>query len=374
MREGFILRALIIMTLIPWISIIEGQEAADTNRALFIVGLRAHYGCILPHSKWVEPVSHTNPRGIETDICWHLRKKNYWNYCFCYPRTGFSVYYANYDNPDILGSAISIYPFIEPYIRAERPLNFSIRFGIGPAIMTKVYDSITNPDNLMYGSTLSFIALLNFSINYRIADRLMLRLAGNYNHISNGGLKEPNYGINFPTLNAGFDYSFTTTRFEDREKDPEIVLNPKKNRFDLIFLFSGKPTAHGVDKRYAVFGFCANYSRTVGRIFALTGGAEWVSDRSLRQKIITHHKVDESGELFDHHRAAVLAGVDWLFGRFIFSQQMGIYFYCPYGARNPIYQRYGLSFKITEHIFTGINIKAHAQDADFMDMRMALYF
>jgi hypothetical protein len=286
MREGFILRALIIMTLIPWISIIEGQEAADTNRALFIVGLRAHYGCILPHSKWVEPVSHTNPRGIETDICWHLRKKNYWNYCFCYPRTGFSVYYANYDNPDILGSAISIYPFIEPYIRAERPLNFSIRFGIGPAIMTKVYDSITNPDNLMYGSTLSFIALLNFSINYRIADRLMLRLAGNYNHISNGGLKEPNYGINFPTLNAGFDYSFTTTRFEDREKDPEIVLNPKKNRFDLIFLFSGKPTAHGVDKRYAVFGFCANYSRTVGRIFALTGGAEWVSDRSLRQKII----------------------------------------------------------------------------------------
>jgi hypothetical protein len=373
MRKWIICRFLVILILIPWTNVIKGQETSP-DEALFIVGLKAHYGFIIPHSKWVEPVSHTNPWGIETDICWHLRKKNYWNYCFCYPRTGFSVYYINFDNPKMLGSTIAIYPFIEPYIRAEKPLNFSIRFGIGPSIMTKIYDSITNPNNLMYGSRLSFIALLNFSINYRIDNRVMVRLTGNYNHISNGGLKEPNYGINFPTLNAGLDYSFTTTRFADREKDLDIVLNPKKNRFDIIFLFSGKPIAHGVDKRYAVFGFCADYSRVMGRIFALTGGAEWVSDRSLRQRIIINDIVDESGDYVDHYRAAILVGVEWLFGRFIFSQQLGIYVYCPYKDRNPVYQRYGLSFKISDHIYTGINIKTHAQDADFMDMRLGVYF
>jgi hypothetical protein len=373
MKADIIRRYFVILILILWFTGINGQETAS-DKALLIVGLKAHYGFIIPHSRWVEPVSHSNPWGLEADICWHLRKKEYWNFCFCYPRTGFSIYYSNFANPDVLGSAISIYPFIEPYIRAEKPLNFSIRFGIGPSIMTQIYDSIYNPDNLMYGSTLSFIALLNFSVNYRFNDRVMVRLAGNYNHISNGGLKEPNYGINFPTLNAGLDYSFTASRFEDREKDPQIVLNPKKNRFDIIFLLSGKPIAHGVDRRYAVFGFCANYSRVVGRIFALTGGAEWVSDRSLRQKIRIHKDVDESGDYIDHHRAAILAGVDWLFGRFIFSQQMGLYVYIPYKARNPIYQRYGLTFKISEHIYTGINLKAHANDADFMDMRMGVYF
>jgi len=373
MKGWFIRKFCVILFLILLICPIYSQEDCQ-DKALFIVGLKAHYGFIIPHSKWVEPVSHTNPWGIEADICWHLRKKNYWNYCFCYPRTGISVYYSNFANPDVLGSAIAIYPFIEPYIRAEKPLNFSIRFGIGPAIMTNVYDSISNPTNLMYGSTLSFIALLNFSINYRIDNKFMVRLTGNYNHISNGGLKEPNYGINFPTLNAGLDYSFTTTCFEDREKDPGIVLNPKKNRFDLIFLFSGKPIAHGVDKRYAVFGFCGNYSRVLGRIFAITGGAEWVSDRSLRERIRIHNVVDESGEYIDHNRAAILAGVDWLFGRFIFSQQMGIYVYNPYGARNPIYQRYGITFKISDHFLTGINLKAHANDADFMDMRIGIYF
>jgi len=39
-----------------------------------------------------------------------------------------------------------------------------------------------------------------------------------------------------------------------------------------------------------------------------------------------------------------------------------------------LYQRYGLTFKLTDHVFTGINIKAHSQDADFMDFRIGVYF
>jgi hypothetical protein len=142
----------------------------------------------------------------------------------------------------------------------------------------------------------------------------------------------------------------------------------------MIFLLSGKPIAHGVNKRYAVFGFCLNYSRVTGRIFAITAGSEWVSDRSLRERIRIHNMVDGSGDYVDHHRMGMLAGVEWLFGRFIFSQQMGVYVYIPYKDRNPIYQRYGLTFKISDHIYTGLNLKAHANDADFMDMRMGVYF
>ncbi len=347
----------------------------NLNQSLFIIGARAHYAFIIQHTpKLKDEITQSKPWSVEVDLNWHLRRRSVWDYCYCYPRTGISVMYTDFALPRVLGSAVSIYPFIEPFIRPEKRLNFAIRFGIGPAFMTKPYDDVTNPDNLFFSSTLSFVALLNFSANYRITDQLSFRLAGNYNHISNSGYREPNLGINFPSVNAGFDYSLKTTEFEDREKDPGVVLNPKKNRVDFVGLISAKPTRPGKkEKRYPVYGLTTTYSRVVGRIFALTACAEWVNDLSLKEKIREDNIVDESGDYPDHNRIGALAGVEWLFGRFIFYQQFGCYLYAPVEAKNKLYQRYGLNFKITNHIYTGLNIKAHGQDADFMDLRVGFY-
>lgn len=351
------------------------SQDKDYNRSLFIIGVRAHYAFIIQHTpKLKDEITQSKPWSFEMDLNWHLRQRGVWNYCYCYPRTGVSVMYTDFALPRVLGSAVSIYPFIEPYIRPEKSLNFAIRFGIGPAFMTKPYDEVTNPDNLFFSSIVSFIALLNFSVNYRITDQLTFRVAGNYNHISNGGYSEPNLGINFPSVNAGFDYSFQKTEFENRDKDIDVVLNPDKNRFDLVCLVSAKPTRPGkYEKRYPVYGLNLQYSRVVGRIFALAAGTEWVNDQSLKEIIREDNILDESGDYIDHNRIGVLAGVDWLFGRFIFYQQFGCYLYAPNKAKNVLYQRYGLNFKITDHFYTGINIKAHGQDADFMDFRVGFY-
>lgn len=272
-----------------------------------------------------------------------------------------------------MGSTVAIYPFIEPFIHAQKKLSYTVRFGIGPAYNITIYDKVTNPENFFFGSHISFIALLNFGINYRPTDHLNTRLAFNYNHISNGGLKEPNIGINFPTLNLGMDYSFEPVNFEDREKDPSVVLNPKKNRLDLILLATAKTVEKGEDSRYGVYGMGVNYSRVTGRIFALSGGAEWISDLSKREKIRRLDLRDGGGNYIDHNRIAGLAGVEWLFGRFIFSQHLGVYFYEPYKARNRTYQRYGIVFKINKHVYVGTNIKAHGHVADLLDARIGLY-
>ena len=46
----------------------------------------------------------------------------------------------------------------------------------------------------------------------------MLTASGNYNHISNGGLKQPNKGINYPTLALGLDYIPNPILIQNREK------------------------------------------------------------------------------------------------------------------------------------------------------------
>ena len=350
-------------------------QSEDLGEPLFLIGGRFHKGFIIKHTdKLKDEVTKSFPWSIEMEAIWHLRKKGVWDYCYCYPRTGIAMNYTNFDLPDILGSALSVYPFIEPSIRAQKPLHYSIRFGMGPACMTEIWNEETNPDNLFFSARISFFLSASFAVNYRFNDHLSMRFAGNYNHISNSGYKLPNLGINFPSINAGLDYSFSKPVFEVREKDPHVILNPKKNRIDILFGASIKPIEKELPDRYPVYVIGMNYSRLIGRRLAVTAGTEWVNDKAIRAKIIRFNWVDDSENYLDHNRIGALAGIEWLLGRFIFSQQLGFVVYTPLKPKNRLYQRYGLSFKLTDHFFTGVNLKASKANADFMDLRVGIYF
>ena len=363
-------KVLILITML-FPACVTGQDSTAED-PLISLGIRLHRSFIIHHTeKLKDGITSAKPWIAEAELAWHLRKRTTWAYCYCYPRAGFSLRYVNFDMPGILGSAVAPYAFIEPFIRPENRLNLSIRFGMGPAYLTKIYDDQRNPDNLFFGSHISFLVLLNMSLNYQIDPRLTLRLATDYNHISNGGFAEPNLGMNFPSVALGMDFSFHPPTFVDRDKDEVPGIRRKKNRFDLSYGISFKPPSYSIrEGLYPVHCFGVNYSRTVGRIFALSAGAEWINNHSLKALVRIRNIRDEKGGYPDHNRIAPLVGIEWLFGRFVFSQQLGYYLYSPVAPSRQIYQRYGLLFRITDHILGGINIKAHGQDADFIDARI----
>jgi hypothetical protein len=340
------------------------------------LGFRVYYGFIVPHSRAIREISDSRPYGIEADLAWHLMRERTWKHCYCYPRTGFNLSYFNFNNPEMLGHSIALYPYIEPFIRPHKKLNFTFRFGIGPAVVTKVYDSLTNPHNFFFSDHLSFIAMLNAAVNYRVSNRVTTRLAFNYNHISNGGLKEPNVGMNFPTLNVGFDYSLSEVNFPRRPKDTMRVLYQDKFWFDAYLMGTAKNAEKGEDQRFPTIGVGIYYSYLAGRIFALNAGTEWISDYSVKEKIRREWATDptKTEPPPDHNRAAVLLGIELLFGRFSFIHQWGIYYYEPRPARNRMYQRYGLNFRFYDKLYLGINIKAHGHVADLMDARLGIIF
>jgi hypothetical protein len=175
-------------------------------------------------------------------------------------------------------------------------------------------------------------------------------------------------------LNLGTEYSFHKPLFPDQQKSTSLFGEDQKNRYDLLLSAALKAPEWTIEnKQYLVTAIGLNYSRLLGRVFAVSFGGEWVSDRTIKSLIDEQELRDSSGELLDYNRLGMLAGVEWLFGRFIFTQQMGFYLYSPIEAKHPVYQRYGLSLRISEHIYSGINIKAHAQDADFMELRIGFY-
>ena len=347
------------------------NNAQDKNNAL-IFGIKSHYGFIIAHHRELKNISQTNPWGIEAEIAWQLMKDKHWQYCYCYPKVGFSYMFINFDNPTVLGNSNALYAFVEPVINADQNWGTYLRFGLGPTYLNRTYDSISNPDNVFYSSSISFIALLGFGIQHRVGDNINLRLTGNFNHISNAGIKNPNRGINFPTLNFAFDYYLRPKPYLQHIKNDSIDLTPRDIWIDFEFFATGKADTKG-EKRFFVYGFNAAVHKVIGRLNALSFGLEWTSDLADREEIKRTGLLNGTLPL-DHRYAAFLLGHDLILGRFIFSTDLGVYIYSPFQRKDEVYQRYGLTYNISKSVFTGLNIKAHRHVADFMDFRIGLIF
>ncbi|MBE9481646.1 MAG: acyloxyacyl hydrolase, partial [Bacteroidetes bacterium] len=163
------------------------------------------------------------------------------------------------------------------------------------------------------------------------------------------------------------DYYFHSLKLKKRKKINWRELHKPQKRTDFVFFASAKQLNHYEFKKYFIFGFSASKSWQIGRINALTAGLEWLVDGAKKEEI----KRDEnfSG---DYQRGGIMFGNEFLLGRFIFSQQIGIYFYKPYKVDDFYYQRYGLVFRITDKFFAGVSLKAHRHVADFLDFRIGV--
>ncbi len=341
--------------------------SGDTSRAAINIGLTGHTGFIIPHSQDIRDIANSNPWGIEADVSLHFTNERAWQYIQGYPRLGAALAYYNFDNPEVLGSAYTFLLYVEPFLSAHRRFSLSFRFAAGLAYMDNIYNPETNPDNLFYSTAISFPLEVNLLGNYRLSERWMLRAGGTYKHISNGGLRQPNKGINFPSATLGLNYTLLPADFPERQLT-EAMLDQHERDFLVAVFGTGKDRRDKPSRKLPLLGIAAYVSQPIGRISALTGGAEWIADFTLREYL----QDEEENKSFQ--RGALLAGHELRIGRIRFSQQLGIYVYAPHKARDPVYQRWGLEYHSGGRMFYGINLKAHRHVADFVDIRVGMRF
>ena len=351
------------------LDITTAQQKAVEKHSVLSLGLQADYGFIILHSRTIAPIGESYPWGTGLIIAWHYYNKKSWEFCNCYPRLGLSSTYWNFNKPKILGWGLSELFFVEPFFRHFKKFSYSIRAGYGISYTSKPYDETDNPLNLSYSTHIGFPLLLGFNLYYRIEDQWVINLGANYNHISNGGVREPNKGINYPTLGLGVNFLIRKIEFNNRNGQDWSTIFGKEKRFDINIFASLKQLNHDEFKRYPVYGFSLKGSKRVGRLSALTLGFEFLSDESNQEELrrMSRNEVD-------HKRCGISAGHEFLLGKFVFSQQFGVYIYNPYKADDDVYQRYGLIYRINRTIATGINLKAHRQVADFLDFRLTYIF
>lgn len=338
----------------------------DSVKQVQVLGGRFHQGYLFIHSKELRPLGRPYPIGGELNFGWHKTSRKAWESCNCYTKLSLSLAYWDYDNREVLGRGLISLFTLEPVFGAGNLFSFTFQASFGLSYQDTPYDPETNPDNLGYSTYIAFPLRLGFGTYIRLSPRFYLDVILAYNHFSNGGMKEPNKGLNWITASLGLSYYLKTPQFFKREKIPWRSLGPPETRLDL---FAFTTYQQPISKKF-LFSFGAELkgSRQVARVNAITLGMEWMYDSGRNFQM---DQIEQSGTA---HSLGAAIGHEFLLGKFIFSQQFGFYLLKPPIQSADVYQRYGLVFRLSRKLGIGINLRSHGHVADFLDVRFGYFF
>ncbi|MBT8298081.1 MAG: acyloxyacyl hydrolase [Maribacter sp.] len=340
------------------------QDSNDSLNSVKLVGLKFHLGSVLIHSKELRPIKDSYPTGVEFDLAWHKISQKAWESCMCYPKLGVALTSWGFDNKEVLGQGITGLFYIEPVFNTKGRVNYSVRAGLGLSYQNSPYDPVSNPDNQSYSTYIGFPLQLGGTVHFRIKNRWLLNGSLVYNHISNGGVSQPNKGINWPSLGVGMAYYLKEFEFKKRADNNWRDMGPPKKRFDFTFFMAYEEPR---DNLFLLSpGLEIKWSRQFARLNAYTFGGEVMYDNG------TGYLLEQLGDEGSSVKAGIAFGHEFLLGKFLFSQQFGVYLSNPNPMHTDVYQRYGLVYRINKNFNTGFSLKAHGHVANFLDLRVGI--
>lgn len=265
---------------------------------------------------------------------------------------------------------MALYAFINfPIYRGK---NVEVQFGpaLGVGFNIKPYDPITNPQNDLTGGRLAGYLNPSLSAAFALSPNLDLKLGGNFIHMSNGGLKQPNTGFDMYGVNFGVRWHFNRA-LDANGIDYEKIFQPKRKRNDtksssinLFQAIGGDQNAEGQGDftTYLVTTTTVEYQRKFNEIHGFSAGLNLFYDESAHLSM--HYPKHETKFFPGLH-----VGYDFHFWHLAIRQQFG-YMLSEAGRdiKAGFFMRLGLSADITKTLYFQAAVKSmHGFKADWAD-------
>lgn len=332
-------------------------------------GAQVHTGFIIPHAADLRAISQTRPVGVELTYSRTALRRSAFERCNCFARIGAYANYYAFNNPAELGRTIGAGAFFEPLIRYDKPLFFSVRATIGIAYLTRYFDAETNPRNTFFGAPLNGLMALSASAHVQLGKQIQATATASYNHISNGGTRQPNRGMNFPTVGLGLTYIPRPLAYPNPRRWPKPALT---NRFVARLTPFGTirtlpQTDVFAEEATWLLGLTGTAGYRLNRFNALSGGLEVVHDGYAQEQSRREGLRPESWQV------ALLGGYELWLGRYVFATHVGWNVYQPAIVPDGrMFQRYQLLYTLQERYVLGVGLKAKLNVAEGFDVRLGV--
>lgn len=306
---------------------------------------------------------------IEFNIQQETFGKHKWERAFGYPNIGISFLYTGLGKSPELGSAYSIFPFIDFPIVHRQKINFNFRFGLGVGYLTKCFDRLTNYKNLAIGSHFNASANLMLEGRYRLSERFTLSLGFGLQHFSNGSLKLPNYGLNIIAINTGVSFRLARQNKDIGDRflpptEPYSAILRHSMEFDVGFALGWKNMKAVLGKNYMVYHLYENTFFPVKRKSKWGFGLDFSYDES-HVKILESRGVEVTNKL-KILRPGINAAYMLMLSKLGFIFNLGYYLGGMEKSNGPLYEKLSFQYKFTKDLFANVMLKVHWGRADYI--------
>lgn len=363
-------RIFILFIVISSSYLANSQETKSLIKGLHIE-TNYGYGFVMPHHKSIEYFLEDHIQTFDITISKATFGNKYWNQLYRYPYYGIGFYRSNLGNKDVFGNANALYMFLKgPFWGSSNKINIGYQMSFGASYLTERFDIDKNYENLAIGSHINVFIGLSIQSSIPLSERLAITNSARITHFSNGGVKQPNKGLNIFTGTIGLIYQLSSSTPERVIKElPKI---DDKNEYSIVYAVGIKRISrYESDKQFAsslAIDFNRNYS-TKGRWCI---GLDLFFDQSNKEYSTNLDKVDALNS--DLYQIGVHAGHDLVMGKFSIVMNLGGYIYAPVETLAPIYTRTGLRYRINNKIITNITLKSHWAKASFIEWGVGYVF
>ncbi|MGI6343327.1 MAG: acyloxyacyl hydrolase [Bacteroidales bacterium] len=340
-----------------------------------LVETRVNYGFLINHHLEMEIYNSHFPM-FEINIGKETFGKKRWHSHYLYPFLGLGYQYSHLGNSDILGSSHAVFPYINyPLFRNSRKsLNF--RVGLGLAYLTKCYDRINNYKYIAIGSHINAAANFVLEYRYEISTRLQTSIGLSLTHFSNGSTKNPNYGINIPTVDASLAYRLKRKEnYREYKLLPDLYVfefpKPKSFDFSANFNVAFKDMENINNRKFMVYNFAFTTMKRISYKSSF-GAAVDITSHGADYYIADYDSVEykRKSQLL---RVGASAMYKLSMSKLHYYGGMGFYFNGKV-VRWESYFKVGLQYDITDYLFADLTLRTNFGKADFVGLGLGYKF
>jgi len=182
-------------------------------------------------------LTYEQPKFISGLELSYINEKNElkgWQHFWKFPDLSHHLHFCDFGNQKELGQVIAYYPSLTFKIFQLGKFSSYFNMGTGISYMTNPFNSIDNTTNNAIGSHWNNITAMRFEQRIVLRTKILIFIAPQFFHYSNGSAKTPNSGINTSTLHFGLKYSLETIK----SKKEAMLVSP--NRGVLVSEFSSQ--------------------------------------------------------------------------------------------------------------------------------------
>ena len=359
------------------------------------------YGTIIPHDQHVKPLIENHVFGTEIDVEFQTMGEKSWQQFNSFPVIGIGTVWLNLGNPEKLGNAFALYPYLNYSLIRTKYFRLNMKVGAGASFLTKTYRN-TNTNSLgqtipfdstnaAIGSALNVYFSAGGNIEIPISKGFSFTAEYTWNHMSNGSTVVPNSGLNLLNGFMGVKYSPAYRKFHFPSKQ---ILKDIPHKYSVEIIASGgfRQLYYLDNRTYPIASVVIGIYRPITNFYRMGLGIDAFYDGVYDGTSLYQRTYITSNMLQNKLRVGISWQHEVLLGRITAGLDLGLYLYDPLKNTSPyndaknglinkpliypynintedgwFYTRATFKYALTNHVFISLGLKTHLQKAEFIE-------